>query len=958
MKLLFSFTLFFVATSLQSQVITTIAGNGTSGYSGDGGPAINAQLGDMYYCYPAIDNAGNIYIAQTSHNTIRKIDASGVITTIAGTPGIIGYSGDGGPAVNALLYHPTFIAIDNANNIFFGDRNGDIIRKIDPSGIITTVTGQATTACGVGDGGPLLSAQFWANSAAIFDQAGNLYISDFACNTVRKVNTSGVITTIAGNGTLGYSGDGGPATSAKMAYPCKVAVDNTGNVYIPDAQNHRIRKVSPAGIITTVAGNGTNGYSGDGGPALNAQLSFPGSVVIDNSGNLYIGDYNNVIRKIDPAGIITTFAGNGITGYSGDGGPAILASLQLTEGRISIDNNNNIYFVNHNSGEVVRKITNCLTASITQQPTNVSLCSSGNASFTIAATNANSHQWQVNTGTGWNNVVDNGTYSGAATNSLSVSGASVAMNNYQYRCVVNNSCGNIFSFASLLTVTAPSTPSITINATNTTICAGTNITFNATSLNGGAASVFQWKKNGSNVGTNSNTYTDNTLSNGDIISCILVSNAACVTTANATSNTLPITVTPVLTPGITISASANNICAGSPVNFISSINNGGTAPSYQWKKNGTTVGTNSASYSDNTFINGDIVSCTLTSNYSCPTSPSAASNLITMSVISLTTPLISINANATSICPGDLATFNAAATNAGPSPTYQWKKNGINVGSNATTYADNSINQGDIISCAITTATGTCLSTKDASSNTITMNLFNPPVVTLDQTSTLCSNSTRILNAGNFTSHIWSDGSSNQTLAISNVGTYYVTVIDKNGCSGSDTTRITTLLAQPAGFLSEDTSICNYGSLKINADAGYAAYSWNNNYRGPILTVTQAGTYWLEVTDNNNCKGRDTIIVKPKECLKGFYMPTGFTPNNDGKNDSCRPLIFGTVLKYKFMVFNRWGQIVFESKKLNEGWDGKIKGIHQNTAVFVWLCDYQIQGEAAETKKGTVVLIR
>ena len=452
MRSLFFFFLLFLCASSTGQIITTVAGDGTVGYSGDGGPAINAQLGDLYYTYPAFDNAGNMYIAQNGNNTIRKIDIVGTITTIAGTNDVIGYSGDGGPAINALLYHPTSIAVDNNNNIYFADRNGDIIRKIDPSGIITTVSGQATTSCGVGDGGPLVLAQFWAISALTFDQFNNLYIADFGCNTIRKVNTAGIVSTIAGNGTWGYSGDGGSATQAQLAYPCKIAIDNAGNIYIPDAQNHRIRKVTTTGVISTFAGTGIQGYSGDGGPAINANMAFPGSIVIDNTGNFYFGDYNHVIRKIDGIGTITTYGGNGTYGYSGDGGPAILASMALTEGRISI-NNNDIFFANYTQGgpgHTIRKISNCLTATINQQPTNVTLCNSGNAIFNIGVSNVTGYQWQLNTGTGWTNLTDNSIYSGTLTNTLVITGATTSMNNYQYRCSVTNGCGTIFSTSASL----------------------------------------------------------------------------------------------------------------------------------------------------------------------------------------------------------------------------------------------------------------------------------------------------------------------------------------------------------------------------------------------------------------------------------------------------------------------------------------------------------------------------
>lgn len=957
-KFLFSFLLliFIIDTIAGGQIINTIAGTGTGGYSGDGGQATNAQLGGMYYCYPAFDNAGNTYIAQNLSNTIRKIDKAGVITTIAGTNGVYGYTGDGGPAVNALLYHPTAIAIDNANNIFVSDRNGTVIRKISPSGIITTVSGQYTTSCGVGDGGLLVQAQFSAISALTIDHAGNLYISDYGCNTVRKVNSSGIITTIAGNGTWGYSGDGGPATAAQLAYPCSVAIDNAGNIYIADAENQRVRKLSTTGIITTIAGNGNLGYSGDGGPAIQASLSFPGSVVIDNSGNLYTGDYNNVVRKIDPSGIITTYAGTGISGYSGDGGTALLAQLNMTQGRISIDNNSNIYFAD-DYHFVVRKISSCLTATINQSPSDASLCGSGDTSFTISASNASGFQWQVNQGSGWSDLAGNGIYSGVATNSLQIRSANTTMNNYQYRCEVTNTCGSIFSLPATLTVTTPSAPSLTIATTTNSVCAGTSITFVATPQNAGTSPSYQWKKNGTSTGTNNAVYTNSNFSNGDIVTCVLTSSNKCITTNTAQGNAITITVNPVLTPSVSITPSANNICFGTPVSFTSAITNGGISPSIQWSKNRVSVGTNSPVYNDNSLNNGDVISNVLTSSNGCVTSLSVVSNQVMMSVTSLITPEITINASKTSICQNTTVTFTASINNGGSAPVYQWKKNGTNVGLNSSIYKDNNVLNADVISCLLT-SNSNCLAVPSITSNSIIITVNANPVISLDHTTTLCSGSGRQLDAGNFSSYLWNDGSTGRSIIVNKSGTYYVTVTDNNGCVGSDTAQITALLPPPDSFLPPDTSICSYGSLDLKTSAPYKNYLWNTNATTSFITINQPATYWLEVTDNNDCKGRDSIIVSPKDCLKGFYLPTAFTPNGDSKNDLLKPLIFGNVKKYNFSVFNRSGQEVFHTTDINKGWDGTLSGIKQDTNVFVWYCSYQFQGEATETKKGTVILIR
>lgn len=949
--------LLLINSLVHAQVITTVAGNGTYGYTGDGGPAVNALLADLYYTYPAFDNAGNMYIAQNLNNTIRKIDPSGIITTIAGTNGIIGYSGDGGPAVNALLYHPTSIAVDNANNIFFADRNGDIIRKIDPSGVITTVSGQYTTGCSIGDGGPLSSARFNTISAMTFDRAGNLYISDFGCNTIRKVNTAGIITTIAGNGTLGFSGDGGPATSAQMAYPCKVAVDNLGNIYVPDAENHRIRKIDQAGIITTIAGTGTMGYSGDGGLATAARIAFPGAVVIDNAGNLYFGDYNNVIRRIDPAGIISTYAGNGITGYTGDGGPALLAELSMTEGRISIDNNDNIYFADAND-PVIRKITNCNVVTITQSPVNVTLCNTGNATFSITTTNAVSYQWQLNTGTGgWTDITDNGLYGGAATNVLTLTGANTAMDNYQYRCMASNSCGNIYSIAATLIVSTAVTPSVTIAATATDICQGTGVTFTATGTGMGMHPVFQWQKNGINTGTNNNSYTDNTLADGDVIQCLLTSDAPCLLTTLATSNPIILTVHAPVEPIVTIAPSVDNICYGTPVTFTATVTNGGVNPQFTWFKNATNLFFNSPVYTDNTLVPGDLILCVMRTSLSCVSAEVAVSNPVYINVTPLVTPSVTISATATQICMNTSVTFTASSINEGNSPVYEWRKNNQTVGNNSNTYTGNTFNDGDIITCQLT-SNSNCLVSSQAISNEVKMKVYKNPVVELDHTSTLCEYEVRSLDAGNFTSYLWNTGESGRVIMVSDTGTYYVTVIDNNGCLGSDTTHILSILPAPAAFLPADTSICTYGDLLIKTNRAYNKYVWSNGAMSSSITVTQPGTYWLQVTDNNGCAGKDTINVIPKECLLGFFMPTGFTPNHDGKNDLLSPILLGDVVKYTFSVYNRWGQLVFQSSDWKQGWDGKYNGIDQPSAVFIWTCIYQFRGESQQYKKGTAVLIR
>ena len=241
------------------------------------------------------------------------------IKTVAGT-GSRGYSGDGGEATSAAIDYPGSIVADEEGNLFIPDHNHNVVRKVDTSGIITSIAGTGSSGYS-GDGGLATSATLYYPVGLSVDGKGDLFIADYKNHVIRKVDTAGIITTVAGTGSRGYSGDGGLATSATLYYPYKVAVDREGNLFIAEYGNNVIRKVDTAGIITTVVGTGSSGYSGDGGLATSATLSSPHGIAVDREGNLFIADYgNHVIRKIDTSGIITTIAGTGSDGYSGEGG--------------------------------------------------------------------------------------------------------------------------------------------------------------------------------------------------------------------------------------------------------------------------------------------------------------------------------------------------------------------------------------------------------------------------------------------------------------------------------------------------------------------------------------------------------------------------------------------------------------------------------------------------------------
>jgi uncharacterized protein (TIGR03437 family) len=358
------FTCLFLASSTlgiaQSFIIATVAGNGANGYSGDGGPAISAHITS-----PAgltIDSFGNVYIADAANERIRKVSPNGTITTVAGN-GIAGYSGDGGPATSAALQITSFgqaasaVVVDSVGNLYIADSWNNRVRKVSANGVIATIAGTGGGGY-AGDGGPATIAQIGNPAGLALDSAGNLYISHytaFDC-VVRKVVPTGVITTVAGTSNCGYSGDGGPATNALLNRPEGLALDSTGNLYIADTDNQRIRKVAPNGIITTVAGTGNYRYDGDGGPATSFSLNYPYGVALDGAGNLYIADANNYrIREVSALGTITTVAGNGDYGFGGDGGSATSAKITQPDA-IAINSAGNLY-VSDLDNNRVRRLT-------------------------------------------------------------------------------------------------------------------------------------------------------------------------------------------------------------------------------------------------------------------------------------------------------------------------------------------------------------------------------------------------------------------------------------------------------------------------------------------------------------------------------------------------------------------------------------------------------------------------
>lgn len=351
--------------TINGQIIYTIAGNGIAAESGDGGKATAAEMN-----FPngvAIDDTGNIYVSDDLGYRVRKINhVTGLISTYAGS-GKGGFAGDGGPATAAKLLSPQGMAFDKQGNLYLAEIFNQDVRKISATGIITTYAGTGSSGY-TGDGGQATTATFNEPVSVAVDSGGNVYVADELNDVVRKITPAGIISTVAGNGTSGFKGDGGPATAAEITTPTDIAFDSSWNMYISDDNNY-IRKVDVhTGIITSVVGCGNEGYAGDGGPATAAEIDGPIGIALDKAGDIFIVDNDNgrIREAYASTGIINTIVGNGGTGFSGDSGMATAAEVDLPF-YVKLDAAGNLYFTDGGNNRV-RMVTNVVGLPLIKQP--------------------------------------------------------------------------------------------------------------------------------------------------------------------------------------------------------------------------------------------------------------------------------------------------------------------------------------------------------------------------------------------------------------------------------------------------------------------------------------------------------------------------------------------------------------------------------------------------------------
>jgi len=795
----------FLFQTVSAQYITTIAGNGDHACYKDNDLAICTP----FFAPSGICIAANGDIFLTCGNSIKKINAiTGVVTRIAGTDSP-GSSGDGGPAINALFQFTKAIVMDAAGNLYIAEYTGNRIRKITMStGIITTIAGTGTAGYS-GDGGLAVNAKINQPWELSIDANSNLYIADFLNSRIRKVDAiTGIITTVAGNGTNSAStGDGGLATTAAIPYPNSICHDNNGNLYIAESYGNvtgRIRKIDAAtGIITTIAGSNLYLHGGDGGLAINADLLEPSGVHVDPAGNVYISEYvGSRIRKINAVtGIITTIAGTGINAFGGDGGLAVNASLYYPLG-LSMDLNGNLY-----------------------------ICSSQDA---------------------------------------------------RVRKV-------------FMTATSPPdmSPAISITSPTTFVCGNNPITFTATTSNLGLNPTYTWKKNGITVVTNTLTYTGSGLLTGDIITCTVTSNL-CAGASTINSNSIILTGGTTGTLDIGIAASATSICLGQNVVFTATPSNAGTNPSYQWKKNGNDIGTNSSIYNSSNLVNGDIINCVLTADpaFPCASNTTAISANITMAVNMSPVPSVIISASDNGVCPGVPITFSANVQNS-LNNNFEWKLNNLSVGSNSSLYTNNNFSNSDEVICIITPINN--CSAQPITSNSINISVKSLPAIQITPLNITVS-----------------PGSQIQLKA-------------------TTTGPISTFSWTPSSALNNSTSL------------------------SPLTIPLQKETaFTFTIVTDDNCKLSSSTLIKVEQKL---LMPSGFTPNNNGINDVFRIPPNVTLNLKEFAIFDRWGSKVFSTSDISKGWDGNVNGKKREPGVYIYIVEGYIQDKYISLK-GTFTLIR
>lgn len=760
--------------------------------AGGNGPGSNAnQLNKPTRFF--VDASGNMYIPDMNNARIQKWGPGATAgVTVAGGNGI-------GSASNQFD-RPTSVAMDSKGNMYVTDQQNDRVLKFLPG-----------ATAGIRFGG-----YFYTPTDIYIDANDNVYVSEQNNSLVTKLSPDGSkrVTVAAGNG----YGSG----AMQLSSPTGIFVDPGGIVYVCDTDNDRVQKWGPGATsgITVAGGNGH-------GSAAN-QLANPLGVFVDTYGNIYVADYNNArVQKWAPG------ASQGITVAGGNG--AGIGANQLDHPETIWINEDGALYVADLGNHRIQKFPNALSRTYTT-------LTEGDYTATVTSSN------------------------GCAVTSAPIK------------------------------VVASKEAEVTITSNGTALCAGVPLTFTASAINGGSEPAYQWKINGTNAGTNGNNkqFSPANLKEGDIISCVMTSNADyCITPKTATSNSITIIKASPGVASVTIPATDTTVCKGSTVTLTAIAVNGGANPKYEWKVNGVNAlaSTNSSSFTIDNVKDGDVISCKLISSAGlCPDALTAISNSITIHVPETSITSISIAANSAVICTGSTANFTAKPVNGGSNAKYQWKVNGINSGSNSPYYSTNSLKNGDEVICELTSSIS-CATPNPVASNSIKIAVDNMPVVSIRSDTTIFIGSSIRLNTvttGNVSRYQWS----------------------------------------PSATLD------------------------NSTVASPMATPTAKTTYSLRATTPGNCNVTGQVTITT---ITEVIIPNVFSPNNDGINDVWNIPGLSSYAESSVQVFNRSGQLVFQSKGYNKPWDGTFNGKALPTGTYYYII---ATGKEYEKRSGSVTVLR
>lgn len=832
MKKLILSVLVLFSLDLNAQNISTYAGTGVAGFSGDGGVATSARLRRPQGV--VMDNAGNLYIADKSNHRVRRVSSLGTISTIAGT-GTAGFLGDGGLATAARLNAPCDVCLDGLNNLYISDQNNRRIRKVDLStGIISTIAGTGTAGYN-GDGILATTARLNNPYGVEADSIGNVYVGDLANHRIRLINKStGLISTIAGTGVAGFSGDGGVATAAQIRNPSGLAFDKNGNLLFADFTNNRIRKINlSTGIITTVVGTGTAGFSGDGGAPTAANLNGPINVCVDANDRIYIADENNHrIRYVANDGNIYTLAGTGTAGFSGDGGLASLANINLPTG-VCVNLTGEIFIADYNNNRIRKVQSLCnLPTSPTILASSSTVCSGDSVLMIVASGN-------LNDAANWN------WYSGSCNGSLVGLNDSVWVNptstttyfvNGLGNCVTTGACQNV-------TINVNSLPTVTANASDTVICDNENAL-----LFGSGAVSYVWD-NGvvDNVAFNPSPGTTTyNVTGTDINGC---KNTDAI---NVTVNSLPVVVA---------NASSLTTCLGDSVSLF-----GSGANTYSWD-NGVV---NNVSFAP--ALGATLFHLTGTDLNGCQNTDS-----ITITALSL--PVVVANANDVLLCINDTLILNGSGAS-----SYVWNNGAVD----GLAFVPSS---GTLVYTVTGTDGNGCVN-----SDSIAVSVNNlPNVIAMIDDSLPCVGQMITLTGSGASTYTWDNGVVDGVAFSSVSGTtvYTVTGTDGNGCMNTDSIAVTPSAGPSLGLFGTNpqcNAVCN-GSMNVIVGAGGSgsySYLWNDPLAQTNDTAVNLcpGSYNVIVTDNIiGCVLTVGAVIVEANPVNTTYVVTDEVFGSDGAID-------------------------------------------------------------------------